>query len=58
MSTEPVMLSNHLRFLSLYEWKSNIPLEVRALKMSYHVYFRLYVTFLTCIKKQRIQRLK
>ena len=28
-------------FLSLYEWKSIIPLKVRALRMGYPVYFRL-----------------
>ena len=27
--------------LSLYEWKSVIPLKVRALRMAYPVYFRL-----------------
>ena len=28
-------------FLSLYEWKSVVPLKVRALRMGYPVYFRL-----------------
>ena len=46
------------KFLSLYEWKSVIPLKVRALGMGYPVYFRLWATFLTCSKSSRIQRLK
>ena len=29
-------------FLSLYEWKSAIPLKVRALRMGCPAYFRLY----------------
>ena len=32
-------------YLSLCEWKSVIPLKVRALSMGYHVYFRLEATF-------------
>ena len=45
-------------FLSLYEWKSVIPLEIRPWRMSYPIYFRLQATFLTCSKSNRIQRLK
>ena len=31
--------------LSLNEWKSVLPLKVRALRMGYSVYFRLKATF-------------
>ena len=45
-------------FLSLYEWKSVIPLKVRALRVGYPVYFRLYATFLHGSKSNGKQRLK
>ena len=45
-------------FLSLYEWKSVTPLEIRPWRMNYPIYFRLQATFLTCSKSNRIQRLK
>ena len=45
-------------FFSLHEWKSVIPLKVRAWRMGSPVYFRLWATFLTCSKSSRIQRLK
>ena len=32
-------------FLSIYEWKSVIPLKVRVLRKGYRVYFRLYTAF-------------
>ena len=37
-------------FLSLCEWRSVIPLKVRALRMGYHLYFRLWATlfYRTC----------
>ena len=45
--------------LSVHEWgKVVLPLKVRALRMGCPVYFRLQATFLTCIKSNRIQRLK
>ena len=44
--------------LSLYEWKSVIPLKVRVLRMDFPVYFRLQAKFLTCRQSSRIQRLK
>ena len=32
-------------FLSLYEWENVMPLTVRTLRMGYHAYFRLDITF-------------
>lgn len=45
-------------FLSLCQWKSVIPLKVRALKIGYTVYLSLQATFLTSSKSKRLQRLK
>ena len=45
-------------FEPLYEWKSVIPLKVRAFRMDFPIYFRLQATFLTCSKSKRKQRLK
>ena len=51
------------KFLSLYDCKSVIPLKVRALRMGYPVYFRLYATvfYKSCrasMTKHRQQRTK
>ena len=47
-------------FLFLYEWKSIIPLKIRALRMGYHVYFTLQAIFRlqrcrACMTKHRQQ---
>ena len=42
----------------LYEWKSVIPLTVRALRMGYPVCFGLLATFSTGSKSNSLQRLK
>ena len=52
------MLFSVPQLLSVYGWKSVIPLKVRALRMSYPAYFRLEATFLTQREGNRIQRLK